>query len=472
MRAAGVIAFMGLRWSLGFTALACAFAIGAMTAGDGATSSAPPDVSNRLDSVLTAATQRGRFNGSVLVARRGRILLRKGYGYASVARRTRNRPNTRFRISSLTNTFNVVALLQLAERGKLRLDGSICASVPRCPRAWRPITVEMLLAGTSGLARVGRYPRATRSLAAWIEWLRRQPLVFPPGRGRDRGEARYLLAGYLIQRISGMAWAGYLQRHIFGPLGMPSTGPDRLGASRRATPYFRTRRRTLGPAASFPPLSRPDVVYGLMSTVDDLYRFDVALHSGRLVRAETLAAARAPGGADWTSHVELGHGPRGTADGWYTAYTHRSEDGVTILAFSNLGGYSLGDLESRLFFTAIEWPPRAVPIDAAIVRGYVGRYTWRDPYYRRTVTIRITSTARGLAFWWDRFPPRRFGPADRPWQGILTPTSEVSFYATFRSSGFEMLGWTFTFEVDTSGQATAVAVDNKAFQRPMRYRRV
>jgi CubicO group peptidase (beta-lactamase class C family) len=453
--------------------VACSLAFVDATAGEGARHAAPSEVSRRLDAILTAATRRANFNGSVLIARNGRILLRKGYGYANVARRTPNRPNTRFRISSLTNTFNVVALLQLAERGKLRLDGSVCAYVPRCPRAWQAMTPEMLLTATSGLPRLGRYPPATRSLEAWIDSLRARPLAFRPGTGRDRTEARQLLLGYLVGRVSGMSWADYLARNIFRPVGMTSTGPDRPRAPRRATPYFRTRQRTLGPAASFPAVSRPDVAYGLMSTVDDMYRFDKALHSGRLVRPQTLEAARAPGGGEWPSHLELGHGPHGTADGWYTGYTHRDEDGVTILAFSNMGGFLLGDLESRLFFTAIEWPPRAVDVDRATLARYVGRYTWRDPYYRRTVTIQITSTARGLSFWWDRFPPRRYGSRvlGRPWQGRLTPTSETSFFATFRAAGFEMLGWTFSFEIDRDGRTAAVVVENKAGPRPMRYGR-
>jgi CubicO group peptidase (beta-lactamase class C family) len=469
---AGVVRFIVSGRFLGAVVLACSLAGGGATAGDGRTLSPQSDISKKLHAVLTAATRSGGFNGSVLVARNGRVLLRKGYGYASVARGTPNRPNTRFRISSLTSTFNDVALLQLAERGELKLDGSVCTYVPRCPRTWQPMTVEMLLAGTSGLATVRPYPQRTRSLATWIDWLRAQPLAFHPGKGRDRSEARQLLAGYLVGRISGVSWLDYLTRHIFRPLRMSSTGRDRATAPRRATPYFRTKQRTLGRAASFPPLSEPDVVYGLMSTVDDVYRFDKALHSGRLVRSETLAQNRAPGGGNRTSHLELGHGPHGTADGWYTAYTHRDEDGVTILAFSNMGGYSLGDLESRLFFAAIDWPPQAVDVDSAILQRYLGRYTWRDPYYRRTVTIRISATDRGLQFWWDRFPPRRLGFPNRPWQGLLTPTSETTFYATFRSAGFEMLGWTFAFEVDSDGRTQAVVVSNKEGPRPVRYRRL
>jgi hypothetical protein len=152
-------------------------------------------VAGELDAILRTATARGEFNGSVLVARRGRILLRKGYGWSDLTVRVRNRPKTRFRISSLTNTFTAVSLLQLVARDKLRLESSVCAYLPRCPRAWQALSVSELLAGRSGIPSSRPLPPRTRSLDAWINWLRARPLLFMPGTARDRSEARQLLAG-------------------------------------------------------------------------------------------------------------------------------------------------------------------------------------------------------------------------------------------------------------------------------------
>jgi CubicO group peptidase (beta-lactamase class C family) len=430
-------------------------------------------VGGKLDAILRTATARRDFNGSVLIARRGRILLRKGYGWSDLATGVRNRPTTGFRISSLTNTFTSVSLLQLVARDKLRLESSICAYLPRCPRAWEALNVSELLAGRSGIASSRPLPPRTRSLDAWIDWLRARPLLFTPGTARDRSEARQLLAAHLLERASGQSWIDYLERNIFGPVGMRSTGLDHAGAPKRATPYFRTKARRLGSPASFPVLSNPDVVYGLKSTVDDMYRFHEALHAGSVVPLEVLERVELADLRDWPSHLELGHGPHGTADGWYTAYTHREADGVTVLAFSNMGGYLLGDLESRLFLAAIEWPPPRINVSPAISARYVGRYTRWDSYYKRLATITVAPAADGwLRIRWERFPRRHHGFRTRPHQALIAPMSETSFFeAKWLHGSYPNPGMTYSFEVNPDGTPGAIVISDKSSSRLTRYRR-
>jgi CubicO group peptidase (beta-lactamase class C family) len=434
--------------------------------------SATTTVAGKLDAILRAATARREFNGSVLIARRGRILLRKGYGWSDLAVRARNRPTTGFRISSLTNTFTSVSLLQLVARDKLRLESSICAYLPRCPRAWQALTVSELLAGRSGIPSSRPLPRRTRSFDAWINWLRARPMLFTPGTHRDRSEARQLLAAHLLERASGQSWIDYLERNIFGPIGMRSTGLDRARAPQRATPYFRTKARRLGSPTSFPSLSSPDVVYGLMSTVDDMYRFDEALHAGSVVPLEVLERVELADLRDWPSHLELGHGPHGTADGWYTAYTHREADGVTVLAFSNMGGYLLGDLESKLLLAAIEWPPARISLSQAISARYVGRYTRWDSYYKRLVAITVAPAADGLLrIRWNRFPALHHGFRTRPHQALVAPMSETSFFEVkWLHGSYPNRGTTYSFEVDPEGRAEAVVIADKSSPREARYR--
>ena len=424
------------------------------------------DTSERLDSILAAASRRLDFQGSVLIAHEGRVLLRKGYGYANAARHIRNSPNTRFRISSLTTMFNEIALLQLEERGRLSLERSVCSYLAPCPASWRPMTVRLLIDGRSGLPNIRPYPERTRSLVAWINWLRARPLAFKPDKGRDRSEARFLLSAYLLERVSGQSWITYLTRNIFQPLGLSSTGLDRPNAPERAIPYIRTRQRKLARARPYLPLSKPDVVNGLMSTVEDMYRFDQAVHSGRLVPVEKLRP-------DWRNHVELGHSLNGTADGWYAADTHRGDDDVLILAFSNIGRGTLPDLESALFFAAIDWPPLRIRLDADTLRRYVGRYTWRDSYFKRLVTITVTPAADGLLrIHWNRWPPRLHGFRTRPLEALIAPVSETEFFLAKWLRGGSGPGWTFAFEVAPGGRVAAVVAGNKVWMRPVRYRRV
>lgn len=221
----------------------------------------------RLERLLAADARRLDLNGTVLVARNGRILVRKGYGFADAARRVPNGPRTRFRITSLTSRFSLVAIEQLGRRGRLDLDASICAHIAACPATWQAITPQLVLEGRSGLPLL---PAGTpqRSLSGWIGWLRGQPLRFQPGTARDRGDARFLVGAHLVERASGRSWIDYLRMRIFVPAHMTDTVLDRPSLPRRARPYMRTRSRTLGLPASFRPLVVPDVLYGLASTVE------------------------------------------------------------------------------------------------------------------------------------------------------------------------------------------------------------
>ena len=91
-----------------------------------------------------AGTQLGQFSGAVLVAHEGKILLRKGYGYANLEHLAPNTPQTRFEIASLTKAFTAFAVHDLARNGKLRLDEPACNYVEACPEAWKPITIAHL----------------------------------------------------------------------------------------------------------------------------------------------------------------------------------------------------------------------------------------------------------------------------------------------------------------------------------------
>lgn len=394
------------------------------------------DVPANLDRYLRGATRRGDFNGTVLIARDKRVLLRAGYGAANVRRRTPNRVNTRYRVSSLSTDVLLVALLQLVERGRIELDDSLCKHLRPCPRAWHPITIRLLLTGRSGLPAARPLPRRTLTLGRWIARLRARPLAFAPGRGHDRTEGAMLVGAQLLGVVSGTPWLRYLRRSVFRPAGMTATVADHPGLPRRATPYFRTRTGRLGEPASFPPLSRPDVLYGLASTVDDMYRFDLARRSGRLVSRRLLAEVRPPGAgfANWPDQVaHLGHGPRGTSDGWYTAFTRDATDRLTILAFSNVGGDPLSDVVHTLRLKANGWPPRHAPADPAALARYAGRYSRWDASKRRRVVTRIRVRTDGnLALTSDEpSHPRSRNRMLRNarWQWVLVPTEDGDFYA-------------------------------------------
>ncbi|MGB9632217.1 MAG: serine hydrolase domain-containing protein, partial [Chloroflexaceae bacterium] len=112
----------------------------------------PPDpLAAQIDAYLQELSDAGTFSGAVLVARDGALILRQGYGMASIEHGVPNTPETRFRISSLTKAFTAMAVLQLQDAGRLRLTDPIKLYLSTCPEQWRGITLHQLLTHTSGI---------------------------------------------------------------------------------------------------------------------------------------------------------------------------------------------------------------------------------------------------------------------------------------------------------------------------------
>ena len=88
---------------------------------------------------------------SVLLARDGKPLVAKGYGYANLEWQIPNTPDTKFRIGSITKQFTSMLIMQLREAGKLEIEDSVCMYVTPCPEAWKPVTIHHLLTHTSGI---------------------------------------------------------------------------------------------------------------------------------------------------------------------------------------------------------------------------------------------------------------------------------------------------------------------------------
>ena len=171
-----------------------------------------------------------QFSGSVLVADGGRIVLERGYGWASAAARVPNTATTRFRIGSLTKPFTAMAVLELENAGRLRLTDHVCRFISECPAAWGPIMLQELLTHTSGipdyttLRSYCRFSRQHLTPAQIVALVRGRALLFAPGSRWSYSNTGYVLLGMVIQRVSGQPYAAYLQQHVLAPLGLHNTG--------------------------------------------------------------------------------------------------------------------------------------------------------------------------------------------------------------------------------------------------------
>lgn len=262
---------------------------------------APPgELAAQLDEVAARAYPPDQPGAVVLVVKDGKPLLRKAYGLANVELRVPNRPEHLFRIGSVTKQFTAAAILLLAERGKLALADDITKYLPGYPTHGHKITIEHLLTHTSGIPSYTSLlefrGKAVLDLthdemmALWKD----KPLDFPPGTKWQYSNSGYYLLGVIIEKVSGMPYADFLDKNIFRPLGLAHTRYDKPEdiIPDRAAGYDGTEKKLTN--ASYLSMALPFAAGALVSTVDDLARWSAALWDGKLISKASLQRMTTP----------------------------------------------------------------------------------------------------------------------------------------------------------------------------------
>lgn len=323
----------------------------------------PPTVAAYLD-----AQGRAGFSGVVLVARRG-VVLTRAYGLADREFDVPNTPGTKFRIGSLTKQFTAAAMLLLVNDGKIALDDPLCNYIDNCPAAWQPIRIEQLLDHSSGIPDFVRLPgmrdRFTQKmvLTDTIATLKRQPLDFAPGSDSRYGNSGFLISAYLIEKLSGESYARFLDDRIYRPLGMTSSGYAEDGpvTPNRARGYVRQSGQFAN--APFIDMSIPIGAGSQYSTVGDLYRWDRALYTDKLLSKalRDRMFAQHPGdfGLGWEVSEEGGRRViehNGDINGFGAFIARWPSEDATVIILTNTEGTKVRDMKdaiaARLFGAA------------------------------------------------------------------------------------------------------------------------
>jgi CubicO group peptidase (beta-lactamase class C family) len=354
------------------------------------------DIASKIDEYMQAHVNAGQFNGSVLVARDGKVLLRKGYGMANVELEVPNTPQTKFRLGSISKQFTAMAIAQLAERGKLSLDDPARKYVPDAHTAWSKVTIRHLLTHTSGVPSFTGFPEYRKfkvekhTPEQVIARFKDKPLDFEPGEKYSYSNSGYYLLGYIVSKASGMPYEAYLRQNIFNPLDMNDSGEDSNTAiiKRRATGY--TRRGETWVNADYIDMTIPGGAGALYSTVDDLYRWDQGLYTDKLVSQKMLDTIFKPFKEDYGfgwivkkrgERRMVSHG--GGIEGFNTVIARFPDQLVCVIALSNLNSGALdrigNDLGAIVFGDKYELPRQRteVSVNPGIFDSYVGKYELR-----------------------------------------------------------------------------------------------
>src|SRR5579859_154655 len=312
----------------------------------------PADQTKEIGNLISTLHERGQFNGVILVAEQGDIIYRKAFGNANFPTGASFTPETPSDIGSVTKQFTAMAIMIIAEQRKVNYDDLVSKYIPEfsgSPHVSK-ITLRHLLTHTSGIPDYGDLGiddssrlNEKRLIAAILE---REELLSKPGRRYRYSNPGYSLLGIVVHRVSGKAFGDFLEQEIFRPVGMSNTFV--YDNPRKRKPLAAAGYDQFGQVDDGGPTAIPGDG-GIYSTVDDLFRWDQALYTDKLVRQSTLSAAFTPGKVEEGSST-YGFGWNVAGDGgdkyvWHTGshagfrafIERRLSERITVIMLTNQG---------------------------------------------------------------------------------------------------------------------------------------
>lgn len=247
--------------------------------------------STKIAELINAYDENRGFSGTVLVAEKGEIIYNAGVGFANKELEVLNHSNTKHRIGSLTKQFTAMMILQLVEEKRIQLNATIDTYIPNYPRkGGNKITIHHLLTHSSGIPRFRldkyRDPYTTDELLnLWED----KELDFEPGEQFAYSNPGYFLLGVIIEKVRKKPYEQVLQEYILNPLGMKNTGYDRHKnlLKNRSSGYVKQGLDYEN--AGYTDMSVSYAAGAIYSTVEDMYLWDQALYSDKLLSSEFRA---------------------------------------------------------------------------------------------------------------------------------------------------------------------------------------
>jgi CubicO group peptidase (beta-lactamase class C family) len=304
--------------------------------------------SQTIDILMRRLHERGQFNGAVLVAQRDRIVYRGSFGLADRSSGRPFTPDTPSCLASVSKPFTALAIMMLVEKGRIHYDDHIAEYIPELPSALAAVTIRQLLNHTSGIADYSdlnaEHPGMTN--AEILNALRQvNQLLFLAGEKYQYSNSGYVLLGLIVERVSGQRLSAYLDDHVFRPLGMKASFV--LTSARQKTNAVARGYNAFGNLDDYDAYVTGDG--GVYSTVDDLFAFDQALNTEKLVSRKTLAEAFTPGRVrEGKTTYGFGWNVDSDASGkrvWHTGNTagfrafieRRLDEEITVIMLTNVG---------------------------------------------------------------------------------------------------------------------------------------
>lgn len=349
----------------------------------------------RLDSLVRGNVPFG-FAGQVVVEVDGQVVLDGAYGYADAAARRPMTRETRLGVASVSKQFAAAAVMALVEQGRLSTADTLGHFFPDAPPDKRGITLEQVLTHTSGIRTTLREDFEAKSLDELVGNLMETPLRFEPGSRWAYSTEGYNLVAAIVQKVSGRPYGDFLRERLFDPAGLTHTTLlDDARSGDVAEAYLAWDDR--GSPRVWPHNWRNFGAGDVVTTAEDLHRWDIALREGSVLSSASVERMTTPrariddgvgyGYGFFVHHAEgeprmIEHG--GDAElGYNASYFRYVDEGFVVIVTCNRRSpdgvslrHALGlPIERLLRGERVEFPPPAQLLDVDEARRLAGSYS-------------------------------------------------------------------------------------------------
>ncbi|WP_405606104.1 serine hydrolase [Polaribacter sp. Asnod1-A03] len=251
---------------------------------------------SKIDNILESQFKSNETGVSALVAKDGKVVYRKAFGKANLELDVAMTPENVFQVGSITKQFTAVSILMLLEEGKLNLEDEITKFIPDYPTKGKKITIHHLLTHTSGIksytsmSSFGQVATLKKSPLEFIDFFKKEPMDFNPGEKYLYNNSGYFILGYIIEKVSGMSYPEFIQKRIFDKIYMKSSyyGSHSQLIKNRASGYQKNKEFT---NAQYISLTLPYAAGSIMSSVDDMLKWQTAIATNVFVKENTIRKA-------------------------------------------------------------------------------------------------------------------------------------------------------------------------------------
>ena len=419
----------------------------------------------KTEQLLNTYVQLNRFNGSVLVAKQGTIILQKGYGIKNATAKTVNDENTKFQIASITKQFTAAVILKLVQLNKISLTDKLSKYYPGFING-DSISIENLLTHTSGMRNLTEEDSSITKTneQLMVPYLKTLKPDFAPGSNWHYSNSGYIMLGYIIQKVSGISYWQAVRQYIFDPLQMQHSGFDFANAPGNKATGYDELDDSIQKLASITDSTAPFAAGAIYSTVKDIYQWHRALQQYKIVNKILMDKAYIPCtnnnyGYGWQIDSLFGQrmlSHSGAISGFGSNFARIPEDDICIVLLSNKSG-STGELmhiTERLLAALYKQPysipvkRKAIAVSETELQQYTGNYEIAD--MQLTIEMSVNNGSFIAQPSRDGYP----GPTS-----VLLCTGGKHFYDE-RDEEVEII-----FDTDTVGKVQGVTIVQMGIKR-------